>query len=85
MPRQAKIHWAGGLVYDRADFMTVECGAGYPCCCYGDRARQIAAEGNQTWSVAEVTCGRCLALLRKAGVLPPPTPQHEPSDPNTLH
>lgn len=62
------MHYSGGLIYhDRQGHTTML--AGWPCCCHGDRAADIAASGWQSADPSVVTCRRCLVQLRKAGEL----------------
>lgn len=59
-----KIHWAGGLELPKTRMLP-----GWPCCCSGRTAERVAAEGNQTRNILEVTCQRCKANMVKAGLM----------------
>ena len=59
-----KIHWAGGLKLPKARMLP-----GWPCCCSGRTAERVAAEGNQTRNILEVTCQRCKVNMVKAGLM----------------
>lgn len=63
----ARVHYAGGLVYaaGRGGKRRVEMRRGYPVCCSGPKAEQIAWRGDIIWDRALVTCARCLALLAR--------------------
>lgn len=55
------IHWIGGVRHPRGI-----CLQGGPCCCWGDKAEQIAADESLcTRDPQEVTCKPCLRLMRK--------------------
>lgn len=66
------IHWGGGVEYTRGS-RWYSCGAGYPACISGQRARDIRDRGDQTWDPLDVTCKRCIQRLVWAGKL-----RHEP-------
>lgn len=55
-----RTHWEGGIRYARGTRLP-----GWPCCCSGDRAEQIAERGEQTANPAGVDCARCLRLMRQ--------------------
>jgi hypothetical protein len=60
-----KVHWAGGLRLPKQRMLR-----GWPCCCSGERAEVIRQFGLMNAHEPEqVTCKRCQALLRKAGLL----------------
>lgn len=58
--RSRPIHWAGGVQHARGEWLP-----GWPCCCSGERAYAIEAEGNLSRAPDEVTCGKCLATMRR--------------------
>lgn len=59
------VHFAGGIVYrsGRNGKGCTEMLRGWPVCCSGDRARDIAARGQQSYDRAEVTCAKCNAIF----------------------
>lgn len=59
------IHYSGGVLYRVGQRGSAEHLPGWPACCSGDRARKIAADGEQSDTPAKVTCKRCLDLLRR--------------------
>lgn len=58
------VHWAGGVRIVKGRMVTTF-GAGFPCCCLGDKARRIAAEGRQSWERERVTCKQCLKQIER--------------------
>ena len=59
------IHWSGGLKLPKSTHLR-----GWPACVSGRRAEAIKARGMMNGSdPKQVTCKRCQALLRKAGLL----------------
>ena len=64
------IHWGGGAAYKpRPNSRNVTfMGMGFPVCCAGDRSVRIANSGWQRFSekdAGEVTCKRCLEIMKK--------------------
>jgi hypothetical protein len=60
-----KIHFAGGLSYEKGGRM-VRAYYGFPICCSGRKAEQIVGRGNTSDDPMEVTCERCLKALDRA-------------------
>lgn len=56
------IHYAGGLQWTKGRTKTIVLPE-WAACCSGQRARNIAEEGNQTYDVADVACKACLLRL----------------------
>jgi hypothetical protein len=69
MPRPKntiKIHYSGGLrIFSKLGGVT-ELFAGYACCAYGDHAKKIVQDGNQTEDPSGVTCAKCLKHIDRA-------------------
>ena len=60
-----RTHWSGGVDLPKTKILR-----GWPACVSGRRAYIIRGEGKMNGSdPKEVTCKRCQALLRKAGLL----------------
>ena len=62
---QPKVHYAGPLRMERGNRLSLIAG-GWAACCSGDRARQIARAGHQTYYRSCVTCRRCLSQIAAA-------------------
>jgi len=60
-----KMHYSGSICYDTAR-STAHISGGYAACCSGDRTIKLRNEGLVTRKTADVTCKRCLSLLKKA-------------------
>lgn len=60
-----RIHWSGGINMPGDTRLQ-----GWPCCCSGPTAYHIRLKGMMNGrDPKEVTCKRCQAVLRKAGLL----------------
>lgn len=60
-----KIHYSGGITYERRDGGAVTALPGWPACVSGVRARRIRAGGERTDDRDLVTCLRCRNLVKK--------------------
>ena len=56
-----RVHYAGGIRTKRTEMLM-----GWPCCCSGERAVRIRAEGNQTLVGENVTCAACKRVMARA-------------------
>jgi hypothetical protein len=63
--KERPIHYAGGVLYRSGAEGCTEMLPGWPACCSGDRARRIAAAGEQSTDIARVTCARCRDLWQR--------------------
>lgn len=76
--RVSVVHWSGGARWKDARGWSNTAGPGYPICCSGQKAQDIARRGNQSATdVSVVSCMPCIRNLRAAGLLP--------DEPGTTH
>lgn len=67
--RDAKIHYAGGLVVPQGMRGAIRMLPGWPACCAGAPAERIRAAGRQTAEPDAVTCKRCVGMMQQAAAL----------------
>ena len=63
-----KIHYAGGLKIYRNGGVT-EMLRGWASCTTGDAAYRVREQGNYSMNKEDVTCQRCIANMKAAGMV----------------
>lgn len=61
------VHFAGGMKIGGTEYLR-----GWAVCCTGRRCEKIRTEGEWTFIPKYVTCKKCLATMRRGGLLPAP-------------
>ena len=64
MSKPRKIHYAGAVRTKRLKILP-----GWAACCSGDRANEIRESGMHTYEPDEVTCAKCISMMKRGGIL----------------